>query len=54
MRGFSDCFLRAKARRPELGNSVSVLLGQLLPPYFSCSYGIKYAYVTRGDKEKRE
>jgi hypothetical protein len=54
MPGLWDCFEPTNARRPELENIVFVLLGQLLPPDFSCFWSMKYVYVTIDDKEKRE
>lgn len=54
MPGLWDCFQPASAQSPELENVVFVLLGQLLPPYFSCFHSMKYAYATIDDKEKRE
>ena len=53
MPGLWDCFQTGNVRRPELENIVIVLLGQLLPPYFSCLYSTKYSYVTIDEKEKR-
>jgi hypothetical protein len=38
MPGLSECFLQAN----ELENSVFVLLSQLMPPYFSCFYSMKW------------
>lgn len=54
MPGLWDCFQTANARRPELENIVFVLLGQLVPPYFSSFYSMNYVYMTIGEKEKRE